>query len=265
VAEVPLDFPRQWIEFEDPDDPNQIFRCDLTWLTSRWNCIYGHGCKGIEPGRPDDGCCTLGAHYSDKDDEKRIANAAKRLTPDIWQFESVAKKKGITTRDRDGAKQTRRVEGACIFLNRPGFSGGAGCALHILALKGGVSPVETKPDVCWQLPIRRWYEKRSFDDGAKRQVINVGEYDRRAWGPGGHDLNWYCTGNPAAHTAQEPVYLSQKDALVELMGEKAYRKLATMAAARIAAIDGVIDRTRQRAEKQKVAKALAVHPADPKP
>jgi hypothetical protein len=177
----------------------------------------------------------------------------------------VAKKKGITTRDRDGAKQTRRVEGACIFLNRPGFSGGAGCALHILALKVGVSPVETKPDVCWQLPIRRWYEKRSFDDGTKRQVINVGEYDRRAWGPGGHDLNWYCTGNPAAHTAQEPVYLSQKDALVELMGEKAYRKLATMAAARIAAIEGVIQRARQRAEKQKLAKALAVHSADPRP
>jgi hypothetical protein len=187
------------------------------------------------------------------------------LTPDIWQFESVAKKKGITTRDRDGAKQTRRVEGACIFLNRPGFSGGAGCALHILAVKDGVSPVETKPDVCWQLPIRRWYEKRSFDDGTKRQVINVGEYDRRAWGPGGHDLNWYCTGNAAAHTAKEPVYVSQREALVELMGEKAYRKLATMAAARIAAIEGVIQRTRQRAEKQKFAKALAVHPADPRP
>lgn len=262
MAEVSLDFPRQWIEFEDPDDENQIYRCDLTWLTSRWNCIYGQGCQGIEPGRPDDGCCTLGAHYSDRDDEKRVTQAAKRLTPEIWQFQQVAKKKGISTRDRDGAKQTRRVEGACIFLNRPGFSGGAGCALHILAEREGVSPVKTKPDVCWQLPIRRWYEKRKFDDGTKRQVVNIGEYDRRAWGPGGHDLNWYCTGNPAAHTAKEPVYVTQRAELVELMGERAYQKLVQMATARVEAMDLALAKAKDQAAKRKLAKALAVHPAD---
>ena len=29
--EVSLDFPRAWIEFADPKDSDQIFRCDLTW------------------------------------------------------------------------------------------------------------------------------------------------------------------------------------------------------------------------------------------
>ena len=60
--EVGLDFPRAWVEFPDPADEEQVFRCDLTWLTSRWNCVFGRGCEGIEAGRASDGCCTLGAH-----------------------------------------------------------------------------------------------------------------------------------------------------------------------------------------------------------
>ena len=34
--------------------------------------------KGIEAGRASDGCCTLGAHFSDEDDEKRVAGQVKR-------------------------------------------------------------------------------------------------------------------------------------------------------------------------------------------
>ena len=49
--EVPLDFPRAWVEFPDPADAEQVFRCDLTWLTSRWTCIFGRGCQGIEADR----------------------------------------------------------------------------------------------------------------------------------------------------------------------------------------------------------------------
>ena len=45
-----------WVEFSDPVDANQRFRCDLTWLTSSWSCIFGSGCAGIYKDRPDDGC-----------------------------------------------------------------------------------------------------------------------------------------------------------------------------------------------------------------
>ena len=74
---MPLDFPRAWIEFPDPgtpagEPPAQVFRADLTWLTSSWTCIFGRGCAGIYADRPDDGCCTLGAHLSDSDDEARV-------------------------------------------------------------------------------------------------------------------------------------------------------------------------------------------------
>ena len=77
--EVPLDFPRAWIEFPDPGDADQVFRCDLTWLTSRWTCVYGRGCHGIDRTKPD-GCCVLGAHFSDKDDERKTKKYAEMLT-----------------------------------------------------------------------------------------------------------------------------------------------------------------------------------------
>ena len=32
--------------------PTQVFRVDLTWLTSSWTCIFGRGCHGIYADRP---------------------------------------------------------------------------------------------------------------------------------------------------------------------------------------------------------------------
>ena len=54
MPEVDLVFPRAFVEFVDPDDADQVFRCDLTWLTSSWTCIFGSGCQGIYADRPDD-------------------------------------------------------------------------------------------------------------------------------------------------------------------------------------------------------------------
>ena len=70
VPEVDLVFPRAFVEFVDPADESQVFRCDLTWLTSNYTCIFGQGCPGIYKESPDTGCCTLGAHFSDKDDQQ---------------------------------------------------------------------------------------------------------------------------------------------------------------------------------------------------
>jgi hypothetical protein len=231
VPEVNLDFPRAWVEFTDPVDADQVFRCDLTWLTSNWTCIFGSGCKGIYADRADDGCCTLGAHFSDKADEKRVKKWAKELGPDDWQHYGAEK---ITEKDEEGGRKTRVVDGACVFLNRPGFAAGAGCALHKLALDRGLSIVTTKPDVCWQLPIRRTYRHVERPDGTQYLEIIVGEYERAAWGPGGHDLDWYCTANTEAHVGTRPVYLSNRDELVELMGEAAYAELCRLCEDRLA-------------------------------
>jgi hypothetical protein len=240
--ETPLDPPRHWIEFADPDAeldaetgaPEQVIRADLTWLTSSWTCIFGRGCAGIYDDRPDDGCCTLGAHFSDEDDEARVADAVARLTPEVWQHMPAAAGGGpgkvaledwTDTTDED-QRTTRVVDGACVFLNRPGFPGGAGCALHRLALAEGREPLELKPDVCWQLPLRRSYRTVERPDGTSYLEVTVAEYDRRGWGAGGHDLDWYCTGNPAAHVGGVPVYVSMRPELVELIGAAAYDELA---------------------------------------
>lgn len=225
MPEVDLQFPRAWVEFVDPADQSQLVRCDLTWLTSRWACIFGAGCAGIYAGRPDDGCCTLGAHFSDSDDELRVKQFVPLLGPDDWQFRSEGRQHGWVEADEDGERKTRVHEDACIFLNRPGFAGGQGCALHRWALRNGRHPLEAKPDVCWQLPIRRTFRDVERSDGSTYTEVTIAEYDRRAWGPGGHDLDWYCTGNTEAHVAEDPVYVSYQPELVALMGQGAYDEL----------------------------------------
>jgi len=236
MVERPLGGPRHWLEFPDPEhddqDPEVVYRADLTWLTSRWTCIFGRGCRGIYADRPDDGCCTLGAHYSDEEDRNRTERMARELTAEQWQYRDDGLTHGVSERDADGEAKTRVVDGACLFLNRPGFAGGAGCALHTLAEQRGLPITATKPDVCWQLPLRRSYSEVERPDGTSCQVIEIAEYDRRGWGEGGHDLDWYCTTAPAAHVGTEPVYVSCRDELVELMGQPAYDVLAEHCRAR---------------------------------
>ena len=256
MPEVDLVFPRAYVEFADPADDEQVFRCDLTWLTSSYMCIFGQGCQGIYADAPDVGCCTLGAHFADKDDEKRVAGFVAQLTPDDWQLHpgrTVRRSDWIET-DDDGERKTLAVEvdgqQACVFHNRTDFTsplgGGAGCALHGLALRQGRNPLETKPDVCWQLPIRRQYRTVERQDGTSYTEVSIGEYDRRGWGPGGHDLDWYCSGNTEAHVALEPVFVTHEAELVELMGREAYAELVRHCEAHV----------RSRS-------ALALHPADP--
>ncbi|MEA5155129.1 hypothetical protein [Raineyella sp.] len=258
-GEIADGFPRAWVEFADPADPDQVFRCDVTWLISRWTCLFGAGCPGIYAGRPDDGCCTLGAHFSEPGDEQRVAGWVARLGDDLWQHA------GATGTDPDGShwsarrdwavdvleevdedeetdepegadepagtgaeaeRATRLLDGACIFLNRPGFPGGAGCALHHLAAREGVPFTLTKPDVCWQLPIRRLFREVERGDATTYTEVSIGEYVRSGWGAGGHELNWYCTSTPAAHRATEPVYRTLATELTALMGPAGYAQLA---------------------------------------
>jgi hypothetical protein len=255
VPEVDPVFPRAWIEFQDPADDSQVFRCDLTWLTSSWTCIFGNGCQGIYADAPSTGCCTLGAHFSDKDDEKRVAEWVDVLDDATWERRGEAlnkrgkvSRKGWVETDEDGERKTRVSGGACIFHNSRDFEGGYGCALHALALKEGVHFVETKPDVCWQLPLRRTFRDVERPDDTTYTEVSIGEYDRAGWGPGGHDLDWYCSGNTEAHVGTEPVYLSSATELITLMGQAAYDVLAARCEAHL----------RSRS-------ALALHPASPPP
>ena len=252
MPEIPLDFPRQWVEFDDPADSAHLIKADLTWLTSRWTCIFGRGCQGIDASRPDAGCCVHGAHFSEKKDRKRVAKWVAKLTPDQWQRYEAGHKKGWIE-EEDGAEKTRVVKGACIFHNDEGFPGGYGCALHHLATQEGVSFIETKPEVCWQLPLRRSYDRKTYEDGTEQLVIVLGEYQRRDWGAGGHDFTWYCTANTDAHVGTEPVFVSNRDEIVALIGQPAYDELARLCRARQLLLD-----------QKRFDLGLSPHPADPR-
>jgi hypothetical protein len=228
VREVDPDFPRDYVEFVDPSDDSQVVRGDLTWLLSSWTCIFGAGCHGVTEGRASDGCCSHGAYFSDADDEKRVTAYVDRLKKKHWQNAELGRKKGWVVVDElegEPARKTRVVDGACIFHNRPGFAGGEGCALHGLALREGLHPLDTKPDVCWQLPIRRTQEVVTRPDGVEVVVTTLGEFDRRGWGEGGEELHWWCTSSPEAHVGADPVVVSYGPELTALIGAPAYDEL----------------------------------------
>ena len=247
----------------DPANPGQRFRLDLTWLTSSWTCIFGAGCKGIYADRPDDGCCTLGAHFTDDDDVQRVQAVVAELGEDEWQLHPGRGRMGdkdparlkAWTEKEDGARKTKVVDGACIFLNRPGFPAGAGCALHQHAVLTGRPPHEAKPDVCWQLPIRRSYRTVERPDDTSYLEVTIAEYDRRGWGPGGHDLDWYCSSNTEAHVGAEPVYRSNRAELTALMGEAGYAELVLRCEAHL----DTVKRARSAGARQLIP--LLVHPA----
>ena len=140
-----------------------------------------------------------------------------------------------------------------------------GCALHAYALRIGKHPLKTKPDVCWQLPIRRTFDHVKRPDDREVLVVTIGEYDRAGWGPGGHDHHWWCTGATEAHTAADAVYVTYKDELIELMGKKAYAELVRHCDARLATakaskpVNGVPARGRRTALP---VIPIAPHPAD---
>jgi len=213
----------EWVSFDDPKE-ERTWVFDVTFLTSGWTCIYGAGCQGVltEPA-PElvHGCCSYGAHMVDDDDTRRVELAALSLTADQWQYRSRAKKAGIVKRNKHGETVTRLVDGACIFLNRPGFPTGPGCALHQAAAARGEEPLTQKPEVCWQLPLRR--EDEVADDGYVTSTIR--QWDRRHWGAGGQEFAWWCTEAPEAFVGRRPVYEAMEAELTEMVGKPVYRML----------------------------------------
>ena len=215
---------REWISFEDPaEERTWVF--DVTFLLSRWTCIFGQGCQGVLTGPAPElgqGCCSYGAHFTDSEDEARVEAAAATLGPEEWQFHREGRRRGVIKTNQAGERVTRMVQGACIFLNRPGFANGAGCALHQAAAARGDRPMDLKPDVCWQLPLRR----DDRDEGGGRVTSTVTEWGRSHWGAGGAEFHWWCTEAPEAFGGSQPVYKAMADELAALVGDEVYKRLS---------------------------------------
>lgn len=214
-----------------------VWRFEREFLESNWRCLFGNGCHGIldhPAAELNQGCCSLGAHFGDgpagQAEAMNVGAYAATLTPEQFQYHDVARS---SEPDQSGAHGifgddertcTRIVDGACIFLNRPGFPGGEGCALHIAASASGESPTEWKPSVCWQLPLRiDWEELSDTTESA-----TVRRWSRADWGDHGRTMAWCCTEQSEgaeAYSGAQRVVDSMADELTALAGSEVYVEL----------------------------------------
>lgn len=216
----------EWISFEDPGE-HRTWIFDKTFLMSNYMCIYGCGCQGIlDTSTPEleQGCCSHGAHFVDAADLSNVERRFERITAEHMQFHAVALADGITRQGDDDDEHceptllTVLVDDACIFLNRPGFPGGTGCSLHIAASAAGERPLDWKPQVCWQVPLR--LEDHSDESG--HVISRLREWKRRDWGEGGENFAWWCTEEPDAFVGADPLYVSARDDIIEMIGAPIY-------------------------------------------
>ena len=267
-AELPPDFPRDWFDFTHPEDPLHVFSCDLTWLESHWGCGFGTpACRGIDSTSPSVGCCNHGAFMCDEEDREQLLDAVRRMPARYWQLRPT----GVDTHlehlepeelepwlewdelDDEPALRTKVVDGACIFANRDG----SGCALHQWGVDNGEDLTVVKPEVCWQLPLRRLEDYEERTDGEEILRTTITEYDRRGWGNGGEDFDWYCTTAPACHQSQDPIWVSHEHELRVLMGDGPYEVLAEHCRARKAAAKALS----AQLTADEAATAFNTHPA----
>lgn len=199
-----------------------LWRFERRFLESNWQCIWGRGCLGILDHPAEElgqGCCSVGAEMADVEEAMTVAATAAALSPEQWQHHAAVDEHDVFS---DASRtNTKVVDGACIFLNRPGFGGGEGCALHLAAVAADESPIDWKPSVCWQLPIKVDYAMQP--DGVEHAVVRG--WQRRDWGDDGDTMHWCCTEGDAAYVGTEPVYRSLAAELAAVVGDEVYVEL----------------------------------------
>jgi hypothetical protein len=212
---------------ENPDNLTIVaggvtWKFDSAFLKSNWSCIWGRGCLGIhnEPTEElQQGCCSVGAHMDGEDEARMVSAFAAMINPVMFEFHDEAAAGGVFSDEK--RDNTRIVDGACIFLNRPGFAGGAGCALHLAAVASDESPHEWKPSVCWQLPVKvDWVET-----SPTTEVATVRRWSRADWGDEGETMAWCCTEGDRAYVGEGSVLDSLAEELTEILGSEVYVEL----------------------------------------
>ena len=212
---------REWLSLEDPDE-HRTWLFDVTFLTSAWTCIFGAGCPGIDAEPAPElklGCCSHGAYIADEHDLAHIRQMTVELDAELWQHHRDPA--AALWQDNDGWWRTEIVDGACVFANRASHPAGAGCAFHLLAQRTGRRPMDTKPEICWQAPLRR----EDHETVTGHLYTMVREWELRDWGGPDTDVSWWCTSEHEAHVGDLPVYVALRDQLTAICGDGIYCQL----------------------------------------
>jgi len=231
--------PVEWLTFPAPEDPDRQFRVNVSFLLSNYMCIFGQGCPGSLNKRPDAdyGCCERGVTFIDDDDFSHVAEMVGQLTAEDCDNIDHIRDKGWYLSSRSGKPyKTRKVGSLCIFGNRTGGAAGkSGCAFHHLAARQGKHHTETKPFICWSVPLNFSSEDPVEPGGLETTIVSAFSAD--AWGATDDDeetdgrghLGWWCIDTPDAYRGALPVYRSFEHELRKGMGsDAAYERMVEL-------------------------------------
>lgn len=221
---------------------------DVVALTSNYNCIYGRGCQGTTPfegegpgqHRPVDpsvtGCCRTAPGYTLSTDEVSDADAATLDSPRrVQQFVTQLRPDEAQHHERIAAgdwfeenpdeanwfSRHTRVAGNCIFLNTEMANGKTGCSLYHLAARLGIDAKETRPFVCHSAPAAVFTIGDTNDRAGARLLVTL----RPAWFGWYAPEGYFCTSDPAAFSASEPVFHRMASEYSMLLGADVYDAL----------------------------------------
>jgi hypothetical protein len=218
--------PVEWLTFPAPDDDERQFRVNVSFLLSNYRCIFGCGCPGVLEGPPrtDLGCCAHGVEFTDGEDYRNVAAAVAELTAEDMDQVAMLEREGWLVRKQGRPFRTNLVGDACVFANRDGGPAGKpGCAFHHLALRTGRHPADTKPEICWSVPLN-FSDEEPVEPGGRETTI-VSAFTAAAWD--GH-VGWWCIDTPEAYTAAAPVYRTFEHELRKGMGDAGYERMVEL-------------------------------------
>jgi hypothetical protein len=218
--------PLEWLTFPAPEDDGLQFRVNVSFLLSNYRCIYGCGCPGIldEQHQPALGCCAHGVEFTDDEDFRHVAARVAELTFEDADELARIRLEGWYDTTKGKPFRTKLVDAACIFANRSGGpTGKPGCAFHHLAVRTGGHPSDTKPEICWTVPLNFSDEEAVEPGGRSTRIVSAFTAD--AWAG---QIGWWCVDTPGAYSAAAPVYVTFEYELRKSMGDAGYERMVEL-------------------------------------
>lgn len=186
----------------------------MEFLLSSYECSWGTTCKGINPERPDLGCCANGAYLDDADVEL-LKKRVPTLSADVWENRREKYLEKVVEKNRFGIPKSKQYKTAlldpkdsvsgCVFANSAGFSGGTGCALHISALAHGENPIDWKPSICWQMPLLA-----DYSEDLDMHILRMFHWTQE-------DYPWFCSHDEITWVAEKPLFRTMQGELQGLL------------------------------------------------
>jgi hypothetical protein len=154
------------------------------------------------------------------DSPLRIAPYVDLLEPaETQHYERIAGGDWFVEKQNDEGEWDSRhtkVGGNCIFLNTEMANAKTGCALYHLAGRLGLDPKHTRPFVCHSTPAAVFAISATNDGTGERLLVTLRPHWFGWFAPAGY----FCTSDPAAFSATEPVFAGMDSEFRSLLGDE---------------------------------------------